>query len=73
MLAAATFDVVGGTALFRLVRTPVAEQWFHHLGRRGILVRRFPDNAMWLRFGLPAAEADWLHLQIAMDAFGAGG
>jgi cobalamin biosynthetic protein CobC len=73
VLAAAALDIVGGTTLFRLVRTPAAKELFHHLGRSGILVRRFPNNAMWLRFGLPAGEADWLRLQIAMDAFGAGG
>jgi cobalamin biosynthetic protein CobC len=73
MLTAAALDIVGGTTLFRLVRSPAAKQWFDHLGRCGILVRRFPDNAMWLRFGLPAAEADWQRLQIAMDAFGVEG
>jgi len=33
------------------------------------LVRNFPDNATWLRFGLPAGEEEWQRLQIAMDAF----
>ena len=48
---------------------PAAPALFHHLGRAGILVRNFPDNATWLRFGLPAGEEAWQRLQIAMDAF----
>ncbi len=69
ILIGAGLGIPGGTALFRLVRTPAAPALFHHLGRAGILVRNFPDNATWLRFGLPAQEEDWLRLQIAMDAF----
>ena len=69
ILIGAGLGIPGGTALFRLVRTPAAPALFHHLGRAGILVRNFPDNATWLRFGLPAHEEDWLRLQIAMDAF----
>lgn len=73
MLGASALDIVGGTTLFRLVRTPAAKELFHHLGRAGIVVRMFADNAMWLRFGLPAREDDWRRLQIAIDAFGGGG
>jgi len=69
ILIGAGLGIPGGTALFRLVRTPAAAALFQHLGRAGILVRNFPDNATWLRFGLPAGEEDWLRLQIAMDAF----
>jgi cobalamin biosynthetic protein CobC len=69
ILIGAGLGIPGGTALFRLVRTPAANALFHHLGGAGILVRNFPDNATWLRFGLPAGEEDWLRLQIAMDAF----
>jgi cobalamin biosynthetic protein CobC len=68
-LIGAGLGIPGGTALFRLARTPAAAALFHHLGRAGILVRNFPDNATWLRFGLPGGEEDWLRLQIAMDAF----
>jgi cobalamin biosynthetic protein CobC len=73
MLTASALDIVGGTTLFRLLRTPDAKMLFHHLGRAGILARIFPDNAMWLRLGLPAYEPDWQRLQIAMDAFRIGG
>ena len=69
ILIGAGLGIPGGTALFRLVRTPAAPALFHHLGRAGILVRKFPDNTTWLRFGLPASEEEWQRLQIAMDAF----
>ena len=68
ILIGAGLGIPGGTALFRLVRTPSARALFHHLGRAGILVRNFPNNATWLRFGLPADEEEWQRLQIAMDA-----
>jgi cobalamin biosynthetic protein CobC len=69
ILIRAGLGIPGGTALFRLVRTPSARALFHHLGRAGILVRNFADNPTWLRFGLPAGEEEWQRLQIAMDAF----
>ncbi len=69
ILIGAGLGIPGGTTLFRLVRTSAAPALFHHLGCAGILVRNFPDNATWLRFGLPAGEEEWQRLQIAMDAF----
>jgi cobalamin biosynthetic protein CobC len=45
--------IVGGTALFRLLETPHAPALFAHLGRHGLYVRRFQNDARWLRFGLP--------------------
>jgi cobalamin biosynthetic protein CobC len=69
MLAGCGLDIVGGTSLFRLARTPAASELFHHLGRAGIWTRVFPEYATWLRFGLPAAEPDWQRLHIAMAAF----
>jgi cobalamin biosynthesis protein CobC len=69
ILAASGLDIVGGTSLFRLTRTPVAGELFNHLGRAGILVRAFPDNASWLRFGLPATAPDWQRLEAAMASF----
>jgi cobalamin biosynthetic protein CobC len=69
ILIGAGLGIPGGTALFRLVRTPAAPALFHHLGCAGILVRKFPDNTTWLRFGLPAGEEEWQRLQIAVDAF----
>jgi len=68
ILIGAGLGIPGGTVLFRLVRTPAAPALFQHLGRAGILVRNFPGNAAWLRFGLPRGEEEWQRLQIAMDA-----
>jgi len=69
ILAGHGLEIIGGTALFRLARTSIADKLFHHLGRAGILTRLFPDHASWLRFGLPAGEQDWQRLQIAMAGF----
>jgi cobalamin biosynthetic protein CobC len=69
LLVAAGFDFVGGTSLFRLVRTTAASELFHHLGRAGILVRRFDEQPTWLRFGLPADEEGWCRLRAALAAF----
>jgi cobalamin biosynthesis protein CobC len=69
ILDRAGLEIIGGTPLFRLVRTTAAREIFRHLGRAGILVRLFPEHRFSLRFGLPAAEADWGRLQIAMAAY----
>jgi cobalamin biosynthesis protein CobC len=69
VLTDAGLRVLGGTTLFRLVQTPAADKLFHHLGRAGILVRPFPNNATWLRFGLPAKAKEWRRLQAALAAF----
>jgi cobalamin biosynthesis protein CobC len=65
-LAEAGIEVIGGTSLFRLARTSAAESLFEHLGRAGILVRRFPEYPMWLRIGLPGNEASWDRLSTAL-------
>jgi cobalamin biosynthetic protein CobC len=69
ILTGSGLELVGGTTLFRLVRTSAASELLHHLGRAGILTRVFPEHAAWMRFGLPAAEQDWQRLQIAMADF----
>jgi cobalamin biosynthesis protein CobC len=69
LLTKSGFDIVGGTNLFRLARTDAASELFDHLGRAGILVRRFPEQANWLRFGLPANASAWRRLQIALAGF----
>jgi cobalamin biosynthetic protein CobC len=66
VLTAAGCKVVGGTSLFRLVQTRSAPEMFDHLGRAGILVRRFAGQAAWLRFGLPACEPGWQRLAAAL-------
>jgi cobalamin biosynthesis protein CobC len=65
----AGLEIIGGTALFRLVRTQMAGELHQHLGRAGILVRRFAEQPAWLRFGLPHGEDVWRRLQTALSAF----
>ena len=58
LLAEARVEVLGGTALFRLVRTRRAHEIFRHLGASGIIVRAFCEQPTWLRFGIPS-ESGW--------------
>jgi cobalamin biosynthetic protein CobC len=69
LLAGAGLDVVGGTSLYRLVSTRLAPRWFEHLGRAGIIVRRFARAPNWLRFGLPGDEESWHRLGAALGKF----
>jgi cobalamin biosynthetic protein CobC len=69
LLVGSGLDIVGGTSLFRLVRTPQAQALFHHLGRAGIWLRVFSHNADWLRFGLPANAQEWRRLNAALASF----
>lgn len=69
ILVKAGLDIVGGTSLFRLVQAPAACALIHHLGRAGIWTRAFPDNAGWLRLGLPASEREWRRLNAALASF----
>jgi cobalamin biosynthetic protein CobC len=70
ILLEAGLEIIGGTKLFLLVRTPAASDLFQHLGRAGILVRYFPEHPLWLRFGLPGTQEAWVRLQIALAAYG---
>jgi cobalamin biosynthesis protein CobC len=69
ILAGAGLEIIGGTHLFRLVRSELAPALFQHLGRAGIYVRSFPDNRTWLRFGLPARSSAEMRLKRALAAF----
>jgi cobalamin biosynthetic protein CobC len=69
VLAGAGLTLIGGTSLFRLAHAAAAPALFGHLGRAGILVRRFAREPTWLRFGLPASEPDWQRLAAAMASF----
>src|SRR6516162_8531472 len=69
MLIRPGVEAVGGTSLFRLVHVSAADRLFHHLGRAGILVRRFPEHMAWLRFGLPGSEAAWYRLGATLGEF----
>jgi cobalamin biosynthesis protein CobC len=59
-------ELMGGTSLFRLVRTKQAERVFRALGEAGILVRRYAEHPSWLRFGLPGNDGEWQRLRAAL-------
>jgi cobalamin biosynthetic protein CobC len=67
MLTDAGLEVVGGTSLYRLTRSPEAEHLFAQFGRAGILVRRFSEDPTWLRWGLPRDENEWQRLGDALS------
>jgi cobalamin biosynthesis protein CobC len=69
LLTGAKLEIVGGTSLFRLAQMPAAGALFDHLGRAGVLVRRFAEQPAWLRFGLPGDEAAWKRLAAALAEF----
>ncbi len=58
--------LVGGTTLFRLIEHPRASDLFEHLAQSGILVRPFPANPDWLRFGMPGNDAAFERLLSAL-------
>ncbi len=66
LFAKAGLAVQGGTDLYRFLRTPSAPAIFRALGRRGILVRAFDEDAMSLRFGLPGSDAEFERLADAL-------
>ncbi|MNQ14049.1 Threonine-phosphate decarboxylase [compost metagenome] len=68
-LTRAGFQIVGGTSLFRMTRTPHAARWFQHLCRAGVLTRPFDHTPDGLRFGVPT-ERDLPRLVRALEAFG---
>ncbi len=70
MLAGAGCQVLGGTSLFRLVAHPLAQEIGDTLERHGVLVRRFPHEPAWLRFGIPGGEAAWRRLKEALASGG---
>jgi cobalamin biosynthetic protein CobC len=70
LLSRSGLEIVGGTSLFRLARTPSAPAFFRQLGLAGIVVRRFPNQPAWLRFGLPVDESEWSRLQAALAPVG---
>ena len=67
ILTGAGLEIVGGTSLFRLARTPPAQALFHHLGGAGILTRVFAEQRDWLRFGLPGSTQEWRRLRAGME------
>ncbi len=70
LLSGCGLELAGGTDLFQFVRHEQAGRLYDHLGRSGILVRRFDDRRDHLRFGLPGLEVEWERLQSALDDYG---
>jgi len=68
LLERAGFEVVGGTSLFRMTRTPHAARWFQHFCGAGILTRPFDHTPDALRFGVPT-ERDLPRLAGALETF----
>jgi cobalamin biosynthetic protein CobC len=66
VLVAAGFAMVGGTALFRLVRHSDSKARHAALARQHIWCRSFEAADDWLRFGLPGDEAGLDRLAAAM-------
>ncbi len=69
ILAGAGLEIIGGTDLFRLVRSKAAPALFERLGRAGIYVRAFTDNPTWHRFALPPDASARKRLKQALAAF----
>ena len=67
MLTRAGLVILGGTRLFRLARSNRAASLFDHLGRAGILVRRFEESHQRLRFGIPGSDEQWNRLEGALS------
>lgn len=51
--------VLGGTSLYRLAETPEAAKLAAALRQQGVHVRIFDRQPHWMRFGLPADEAEF--------------
>jgi cobalamin biosynthetic protein CobC len=66
LLAGAGLGASSGTALFRYLACDDALALHEFLARQGILLRYFAHPAA-VRFGLPAAEAEWQRLASALD------
>ena len=74
LLTTAGFTLLGGTPLFRLVRSSAgADPWVTRLGRAGVHVRAFADFPDRLRFGLPGPEPHWQRLADALAGAGERG
>jgi cobalamin biosynthesis protein CobC len=57
------FSIVGGTSLFRLAQSEIAQARFDQLLKAGILTRPFNHDIKLLRFGLPHGGAAWRRLR----------
>jgi cobalamin biosynthetic protein CobC len=72
VLVRAGLEVIGGTDLFRLARCENARGLHQALLGERILTRTFDDAPDWMRFGLPATDADLQRLSRALNAYREG-
>ena len=72
MLSASGLAPAGGTGLFRYLRHPRAADLEAHLGRCGILVRRFGFDAKALRLGVPGGDDAFDRLAVALHGWKEG-
>ncbi|MCU1723064.1 threonine-phosphate decarboxylase CobD [Pseudomonas sp. 5P_5.1_Bac1] len=68
LLESAGLKPAGGCDLFQYLRHDQAAAIHDFMARRGILLRLF-DHPPSLRFGLPAEDADWQRLALALDDY----
>ena len=68
LLASAGISVVGGTSLYRLIKTDTAARLHDGLARQGILARIFDDRPTLARIGLPGEAAAFDRLADALNA-----
>lgn len=68
-LAGTGLDIAGGTSLFRLVQHTAADTLYAHLGRQGILTRRFSWRSDILRIGLPGSDTALARLDAALKGW----
>ncbi len=66
ILVSAGLQVLGGTDLYRFIKTDNAHALWEHLARQAIYVRRFEALGHNLRFGLPATKAQESRLASAL-------
>jgi cobalamin biosynthetic protein CobC len=58
--------IAGRTSFFVTAASSRRDALFVHLAKAGILTRPFRAPNAWIRFGLPASEADWHQLETAL-------
>ncbi|BAJ82864.1 putative threonine-phosphate decarboxylase/cob(II)yrinic acid a,c-diamide reductase (plasmid) [Acidiphilium multivorum AIU301] len=66
LVARAGWELIGGTGLFRLYRTPEGTAAQARLARHRIWSRIFPARPDWLRLGLPGSEEEWKRMEAAL-------
>jgi len=66
LLSSCGLQLIGGTALFRLVAHGEAQAIHDHLAKNGIWTRRFAQTPERLRFGIPADDAGLERLATAL-------